>query len=287
MQKTVNKVVNNHPISGSPSDYYFYSPLPYQDGKATDPFLLLHHHGPMTLPPFNSGMPFGPHPHRGFETVTWIISGHVVHKDSHGYHSRIDAGGVQWMSAARGLIHNEYVEKSFKEEGGDLELLQLWINLPAKLKMNPAKYTGLQKNDIPVVTADNDKVQVAIAGGNWNGHKGAINSITGVNAALITMQPDSKADINVAEGRNVLFYVLRGNVTVNGTAAGDRSLVLFNNDGDTINITASSDAIILYCDGAPLNEPVAWHGPYVMNTQTEIMEAMRDERMGKFGFYID
>jgi quercetin 2,3-dioxygenase len=123
MQKTVNKVVNNHPVNGSLSDYYFYSPLPYQDGKATDPFLLLHHHGPMTLPPFNSGMPFGPHPHRGFETVTWIISGHVVHKDSHGYHSRIDAGGVQWMSAARGLIHNEYVEKSFLEEGGELELL--------------------------------------------------------------------------------------------------------------------------------------------------------------------
>jgi redox-sensitive bicupin YhaK (pirin superfamily) len=101
------------------------------------------------------------------------------------------------------------------------------------------------------------------------------------------MQPDSKADISVAEGRNVLFYVLRGTVTVNGATAGDRSLVLFNSGGDTINITASSDAIILYGDGAPLNEPVAWHGPYVMNTQTEIMEAMRDERMGKFGFYID
>lgn len=287
MQKTVNKVVSNHPINGAVSDYYYYSPLPYQDGKATDPFLLLHHHGPMTLPPDNSGMPFGPHPHRGFETVTWIISGHVVHKDSHGYHSKIDAGGVQWMSAARGLIHNEYVEKSFKEEGGDLELLQLWINLPAKLKMTPAKYTGLQKQDIPVISADDDKVQVAVAGGNWNGHKGAIQSLTGVNAALIHMKAGGKADIDVATNRHILFYVLRGDVTVNGQPAGDRSLVLFDNDGDTINITAGTDAIILYCDGEPLNEPIAWHGPYVMNTQTEIMEAMRDERMGKFGFYID
>ena len=287
MQKTVNKVVSNHPINGSTSDYYFYSPLPYQDGKATDPFLLLHHHGPMTLPPNNSGMPFGPHPHRGFETVTWIISGHVVHKDSHGYHSRIDEGGVQWMSAARGLIHNEYVEKSFKEDGGELELLQLWINLPAKLKMTPAKYTGLQQQDIPVVKTDDDKVQVAVAGGSFNGHKGAISSLTGVNASLIKMQAGSKTAINVAQGRNVLFYVLRGNVTVNGTTAGDRALVLFDNNGDEINITADADAIILYGDGEPLNEPVAWHGPYVMNTQTEIMEAMRDERMGKFGFYID
>jgi len=287
MQKTVNKVVNNHPINGSTSDYYFYSPLPYQDGKATDPFLLLHHHGPMTLPPNNSGMPFGPHPHRGFETVTWIISGHVVHKDSHGYHSRIDEGGIQWMSAARGLIHNEYVENSFKEEGGDLELLQLWINLPAKLKMTPAKYTGLQQQDIPVVRTDDDKVQVAVAGGSFNGHKGAISSLTAINASLIKMQAGSKTTIQVAQGRNVLFYVLKGDVTVNGKAAGDRALVLFDNDGDEISVTAGTDAIILYCDGEPLNEPVAWHGPYVMNTQTEIMEAMRDERMGKFGFYID
>ncbi|MBW8685488.1 pirin family protein [Chitinophaga rhizophila] len=287
MQKTVNKVVSNHRINGSLSDYYFYSPLPYQDGKATDPFLLLHHHGPMTLPPENNGMPFGPHAHRGFETVTWILKGHVVHKDSHGYHSRIDEGGIQWMSAARGLIHNEYVEKSFKEEGGELELLQLWINLPAKLKMTPAKYTGVQQQDIPVINADNDKVQVAIAGGSWNGHKGAVSSLTGINAFLIHMQAEGRATINVAQGRNVLFYVLRGNVAVNGNTAGDRSLVLFDNDGDAIDITASSDAIILYCDGEPLNEPVAWHGPYVMNTQTEIMEAMRDERMGKFGFYID
>jgi redox-sensitive bicupin YhaK (pirin superfamily) len=287
MQKSVNKVISNHPISGSLNAYHFYSPLPLQDGGTIDPFLLLHHHGPMQLPPNNSGMPFGPHPHRGFETVTWIVSGHVVHKDSHGYHSRIDEGGVQWMSAARGLIHNEYVEDSFKEAGGELELLQLWINLPAKLKMNPAQYTGLQQKDIPVISTDHDKVQVAIAGGNWNGHKGAVSSITGVNAFLIKMKGDSQTDITVGANRNVLFYVLRGNVTVNGTTTGDRSLVLFNNEGDTINIKASSDAVILYCDGAPLNEPVAWHGPYVMNTQTEIMEAMRDERMGKFGFYID
>ncbi|MVT11985.1 pirin family protein [Chitinophaga tropicalis] len=287
MQKTINKIISNHPISGSLDDYYFYSPLPLQNGGTIDPFLLLHHHGPMNLPPYNSGMPFGPHPHRGFETVTWIIKGHVVHKDSHGYHSRIDEGGVQWMSAARGLIHNEYVEKSFKEEGGELELLQLWINLPAKLKMNTAKYTGLQKNDIPVINADNDKVQVAIAGGNWNGNKGAVQSLTGINAFLINMKTDGKADITVNENRHVLFYVLRGNVTINGKEATDRSLVLFDEGGDTINITASSDAIILYCDGEPLNEPIAWHGPYVMNTQTEIMEAMRDERMGKFGFYID
>lgn len=285
MQRSINKINTNHPISGSLSSYHFYSPLPLPDGNTIDPFLLLHHHGPMTLPPFNAGMPFGPHPHRGFETVTWIIKGHVVHKDSHGFHSRIDEGGVQWMTAARGLIHNEYVEETFKETGGDLELLQLWINLPAKDKMIPAKYRGLQKDDIPVIT--NDKVKVAIAGGQWNGHKGALQSITDINAFLIDISEGGSTKINVSKERNILFYVLHGEVTVNGRTTGNRSMVLFNNDGDEIEISAGKDALILYCDGLPLNEPVAWHGPYVMNTQTEIMEAMRDERMGKFGFYID
>ena len=287
MQKTINKIISNHPVSGSLQAYHFYSPLPMQDGNTIDPFLLLHHHGPMNLPPHNSGMPFGPHPHRGFETVTWIVSGHLVHKDSHGFHSKIEEGGVQWMTAGRGLIHNEYVEKSFQENGGELELLQLWINLPAKLKMQQPHYTGLQQKDIPVIKSDDGKAEIAVAGGSFNHHNGAIKSLTGINAFLIKMQEGGHVDIAVEETRNILFYVLRGNVTVNGSTAGERSLVLFNNGGDAIDINASSDAVILYCDGLPLNEPVAWHGPYVMNTQTEIMEAMRDERMGKFGFYID
>lgn len=191
------------------------------------------------------------------------------------------------MTAARGLIHNEYVEESFKETGGDLELLQLWINLPAKQKMIPAKYTGLQKNDIPVIKSADDKVSVAIAGGQWNGHKGALQSITDINAYLVDIQSGGQTTIQVAKERNILFYVLHGEVNVNGKTTADRSLVQFNADGEDIVISASKDALILYCDGLPLNEPVAWHGPYVMNTQTEIMEAMRDERMGKFGFYID
>lgn len=287
MQRTINKTIINHPVNGSLQAYYFYAPLPLQDGSTIDPFLLLHHHGPMLLPPYNRGMPFGPHPHRGFETVTWIVSGHLVHKDSHEFHSKIEEGGVQWMTAGRGLIHNEYVEESFKEEGGNLELLQLWINLPAKQKMHQPQYTGLQKNDIPVVSTEDGKVQVAITGGNWNGHNGALSSLTGINAFLIHMQEGGSWNIEVAADRNILCYVLRGNVTVNGTHTGDRSLILFNHDGNAVNITANSDAVILYCDGMPLNEPIAWHGPYVMNTQTEIMQAMRDEQMGKFGFYID
>jgi quercetin 2,3-dioxygenase len=285
MLKTIYQIINNHALNGDVNDYYFYSPLPLKNGHSLDPFLLLHHHGPMTLPPENRGMPFGPHAHRGFETVSWIISGHMVHKDSHGHHSKIDAGGVQWMSAARGIIHNEYVDESFKENGGDLEALQLWINLPSKLKMQPAKYTGLQASDIPVI--EEDKVEIAVAAGAWNQHKGALNSLTGVNAALVKLASGGRTSVKVAPQCNVLFYVLHGKVNVNGSKAGDRSLVLFNSEGDEINIEAEEDALILYCDAMPLNEPIAWHGPYVMNTQTEIMEAMRDERMGKFGFYID
>lgn len=226
-------------------------------------------------------MPFGPHPHRGFETATWIISGHMVHKDSHGHHSKIEAGGVQWMSAARGIIHNEYVDESFKERGGELEALQLWVNLPAKFKMEPAKYTGLQQQDIPVVG------ELTIAAGSINGHKGAMQSLTGINAGLIKLKGGEHTSIQVESQRNVLFYVLHGQIQVNDSPGQDRSLVLFENDGDTIDIHADTDTVILYADGLPLNEPVAWHGPYVMNTQTEIMQAMRDEQMGKFGFYID
>lgn len=248
-----------------------------------DPFILLNHHGWQEYPPHNQGLPFGPHPHRGFETVTFILEGDLTHKDSGGVVSVIKAGGVQWMTAGSGLIHAEVSSAAFKATGGPLEILQLWLNLPAKFKMNEPKYVGLQKEGIPVAELDNGKVAVHVVAGEWSKVSGPFQPLTDVHLAFIFFQEGGKFTIQVPKEQNVLLYIVRGEMKVNGDFAPIHHLVEFNHDGLTIEMKATADAVILLGYATPFNEPFFAYGPFVMNTREEIMQAYEDMKNGKFG----
>ena len=201
--RTIKKI---HNASYSPiADLITYSPLPSATLDQIDPFLFLNHHGHQQYKPHNNGLPFGPHPHRGMETVTFILAGDIMHQDSGGHESVINAGGVQWMTAGKGLIHAEVSSDTFKEKGGDLEILQLWLNLPARLKMTEPHYVGLQKEDIPVITLDESKVSVNLVSGQWGDQQGAFESFTPVMLSTIEFQPQGELTIQVPEDHNVFI----------------------------------------------------------------------------------
>ncbi|KAB7729955.1 pirin family protein [Rudanella paleaurantiibacter] len=266
------------------ADLITYSPLPTRQLAQIDPFLFLNHHGYQTYPPHNHGLPFGPHPHRGMETVTFIVEGDIMHKDSQGYQSVITAGGVQWMTAGRGLIHAEVSSDTFRREGGPLEILQLWVNLPARFKMTEPAYTGLQRDDIPGVSPA-EGVQIRLVSGNWVGQSGAFSTLTDVFLATVELKAGTAVTLPVDASRNILFYLIRGMLTVNGQAVTQRELVEFNRDGESLDITATTDALLLFGHAQPFDEPVVANGPFVMNTEEEIRQAYTDYRMGKFGIW--
>src|SRR4051812_5707317 len=168
-------------------DLHTWRPLPNDKISQIDPFLFLNHHGPQVYPPRNRGLPFGPHPHRGFETVTFIVEGSLVHRDTGGHESVIQRGGVQWMTAGRGLEHEEVSPKEFLDHGGPLEILQLWVNLPSRLKMTTPGYVGLQEDSIPSFTDDDGRVTINLISGDWSGHRGPIESLIDVHMMTIAM----------------------------------------------------------------------------------------------------
>ncbi len=281
MMRSIKKIIKavDEPMEGLST----YRAFPNRGVNQIDPFLLLNHHGPQDFPPGNKGLPFGPHPHRGFETLTFILKGDVVHSDSSGGKSVITSGGIQWMTAGSGIIHSENSSDEFKHKGGLEEVLQLWINLPSKLKMSPPKYIGLQKDEIPKLRFDNDKVTINLISGKWDGASGAINSLTGVFTSFIEMKSKGVLDLNVDKERNILLYIVDGKIKINNDTADKLFLVEFNNDEEQIKIEAIEDSIIIFCHGKPLNEPVVSYGPFVMNTEDEIKQAMIDYQSGKFG----
>jgi hypothetical protein len=257
-------------------------PVPAPGLDQVDPFLLLNHHGPQTYGPGNQGLPFGPHPHRGFETVTFILDGELAHRDSAGHESIIRAGGVQWMTAGSGLIHAEVSPEEFRETGGPLELLQLWINLPARLKMNPPRYVGLQGDEIPAIQVDKGLATVNLIAGAWGGHTGPVSSLTGVFMTTIALQAGGKAGFGSLGGRNVFLYVVSGEVKVGGLAAPAWHLVELDLEGDVLEIEATEPAVVLFGHAEPIAETVVAHGPFVMNTREEIVAAIRDYNAGLF-----
>jgi len=260
-----------------------YRALPNNNISYLDPFILLNHHGPQNFPPNNNGLPFSPHPHRGFETLTFILKGDILHSDSGGGKSVITAGGIQWMTAGKGIIHSENSSEEFKRNGGIEEVLQLWINLPAGLKMTQPKYIGLQKDEIYKLNFDNDKVIVNLISGNLDGSKGPVESLTGVFTSFLEFRKDGVFKINVDKTRNILFYVVNGTVTVNNETVRKLMLAEFYNDEEEIITEAHEDSVIIFCHGSPLNEPVVSYGPFVMNTEAEIRQAVTDYQSGKFG----
>ena len=279
--RTVKKIykAEYRPIA----DLVTNSPMPTRELEMIDPFLFLNHHGPQKYTANNNGLPFGPHPHRGMETVTFILDGDIAHKDSGGNKSVIESGGVQWMTAGSGLIHAEVSSENFKKEGGDLEILQLWVNLPARLKMTEPKYKGLQKPEIPQTSFDNGKVTAQVVSGDLNDQKGAFDTLTEIHLSTLFFQAEGVFNTNVPKGHNILCYIIKGEVKVNGEIIHKLHLIEFNNDHEELRIEALSESIILFGHAEPFKEPVVARGPFVMNSMEEINEAYDDYQKGKMG----
>jgi len=283
VRPVLRPVVRQHPAHRDDiGDLVTRRPVPGPGLDQMDPFLFLNHHGPQTYPAHNRGLPFGPHPHRGFETVTFILDGELAHNDSAGGESIIRAGGVQWMTAGSGLIHAELSPTAFKREGGPMEILQLWVNLPSRLKMTRPDYVGLQAADIPTFTTDDGRVAVEPVSGRWGEVDAPIQSLIDIHLAVVRFKPGGTFAAPVARGRTVFLYVVSGQVVVGGTAVEPWHLIALG-EGDAVRVEASSDAVILLGHAAPIGEPVASHGPFVMNTREEILQAIADYNAGKFG----
>jgi hypothetical protein len=260
-------------------------PLPGRHVDQIDPFLFLNHHGPQTYPPHNRGLPFGPHPHRGFETVTFILEGMLAHRDNAGHESIIHAGGVQWMTAGRGIVHAEVSPREFLETGGPIEILQLWVNLPSRLKMSEPAYTGLQRADIPALLLGDGSVTMNLIAGQWEGRQGPVRSLTGVFMSTLQMRAGASLRVKGLESRNVFLYVARGVVQVGNHAdlVSPMHLVELDETGDTLELRAEHDALLVFGHADPIREPVVSHGPFVMTTREEIAQAIDDYQAGRFG----
>ncbi len=281
--RTIQKVITSPSVMMGP--IMLKQPLPIQGYSQFDPFLLLHHLGPRVIKPgTNGGMDIGAHPHRGFEPISFVFSGEIHHKDSKDNDSIIGAGGVQWMTAGSGIVHSEGLSQNFIQQGGDYEMIQLWVNLPKDLKMTKPSYQGFDRAAIPFYKEENARVNVI--SGTYEGITGPINSLTNIGAYTLELSKDGAASFEITKERNVLIYQLKGKTKINGSEVGKHQMVLFDNDGTSIQISAEEKSTLLFLHGDPIDEPVASWGPYVMNTQTEIMEAMRDYQMGKMGVLV-
>lgn len=253
-------------------------------GKHISPFLLLDHAGPAEFSPTEQRRGVGQHPHRGFETVTIVYDGEVEHRDSTGAGGTIGPGDVQWMTAAKGILHEEFHSTAFARSGGALEMVQLWVNLPAKDKMVDAGYQTLLDSDIPSVPLADGAGRLRLIAGEFNGVHGPAHTFTPIDVWDVRLNAGKAATFNLHAGRNTALVVLRGAVLVNGEeVARPGQLALFEREGQTLTLESNDDAMVLLLSGEPIDEPIVGHGPFVMNTEQEIHQAFADFQSGQFG----
>lgn len=255
------------------------------DMKRMDPFIMMDYNSKHYFEPSETPRGVGVHPHRGFETVTIAYKGRVAHHDSSGGGGIIGEGDVQWMTAASGVLHKEYHEESFSKEGGEFQMVQLWVNLPAKNKMSPPKYQAIKNDEISKYTFDGG--EVAVIAGEYKGVKGPASTFTPINMINLRLNANGKADFSFTASQNTAMVVLEGNIKVNGIDVPTDHFVLMANDGEQFTVEASAEAKVLVLSGEPINEPIAAHGPFVMNTKQELLEAFEDFNRGKFGYLED
>jgi len=257
------------------------------DDRGTNPFLMLDYAAPYEFSPNEARSPrgVGQHPHKGFETVTIAYHGEVAHRDSSGGGGIIYEGDVQWMTAGSGIIHEEFHSENFSKKGGLFEMVQLWVNLPAKDKNTPPRYQHLAKAAIPVVEFPDEAGRLRLIAGEYKGEKGAADTFTEMNVWDIVLNAGKKAVLEIPETHTLSMVVLRGNVTLNGKEQADAGqLVGFEKSGGNVHIEAGSEEVkILLLSGVPIDEPVVGYGPFVMNTAEEIRQAISDFKSGKFG----
>jgi redox-sensitive bicupin YhaK (pirin superfamily) len=258
------------------------------DMKRMDPFIMMDYNSKFYFPPSDAPKGVGVHPHRGFETVTIAYKGRVAHHDSSGGGGVIGEGDVQWMTAAAGVLHKEYHEETFSKEGGEFQMVQLWVNLPAKDKMSKPKYQAIAKDKMAVYDLPENAGKIEVIAGEYKGVKGPAETFSPVFMMNAKLNAGGKADFSFPKVNNTILLVIEGSIVVNGkeNVATDH-LVLFENEGEDFTIEVSEDAVVLILSGEPLNEPIAAHGPFVMNTQQEIVQAFEDFNLGKFGYLED
>lgn len=280
---TPRGVIAQHPaIRDDIGDLTTRRPLPGPRLSQLDPFLFLNHHGPQVYPPNNHGLPFGPHPHRGFETVTFILEGSLAHADSADHQSVIHAGGVQWMTAGSGIVHAEISPPEFLRDGGPLEILQLWINLPARLKMSEPRYIGLQQASIPAIALAGGG-ELNLIAGEFEGQRGPVESLTDVFMSTLTLTAGASPTLPAPAGRQVFLYLIDGEVSVGGDDVKAQHLIELERQGDSVELTATTGARLIFGHAPVIDEPVVSHGPFVMNTREEIVAAIDDYQAGRFG----
>ena len=256
--------------------------------KRMSPFLLLDY-APVHYFPPNNGAPrgVGPHPHRGIETVTIAYKGKVEHNDSTGAGGIIEEGGVQWMTSGSGILHKEYHEKNFSKKGGEMQMVQLWVNLPTKDKMTTPKYQNLNNKDLSKVELENNAGSIDIIAGEYEDHKGPAASFSPLSLFNVKLKKGKGTSFSFNENHNTGLLIIKGSVTVNNSEkAPTNHFVLFKNKGKEFTLRADEDTTILVLSGEPIDEPIASYGPFVMNTNEEIKQTIDDFNNGKFG-YLD
>jgi len=266
-----------------------YQPLPNNWTDKINPFLLLHH----WVETFKGGQKqkevgVGPHPHCGFSPVTLIFKGGVHHRDSLGNSSEILAGGVQWINSGKGIVHSERPIKALAEDGGELEIIQFWVNTPAKYKKLPSKYISIQESELPFYNFDDGKSMAKIIAGELFDKHGKIATASPMSIVSINLKKGCSINVPVSEKYNTFIYQLKGNLIVNDSQRiEDKTMVWFENTGDQLDFRAEGDSQFILFSGEPINEEIVSYGPFVTNNQTEILSAMRDYQMGKMGVLIE
>ncbi|MDC7690672.1 pirin family protein [Vogesella indigofera] len=252
-------------------------------GQHLSPFLLLDLAGPAVFSPSERRRGVGQHPHRGFETVTIVYQGELEHRDSVGGGGLIGPGDVQWMTAGAGILHEEFHSASFTHGGGTLEMAQLWVNLPARHKMAPPAYQTILNQDIPALPLPQEAGSVRLIAGGFAGHVGPARTFSAMDVWDVRLHKNRQANLPLHNGRSAAIIVLRGLVRLGGSIVGDGQWALLGPNGDDAQIEADVDSSLLLLSGEPLNEPIAGHGPFVMNSDEEIRQAFLDLHLGVFG----
>ena len=253
-----------------------------------DPFIMLDYNSPYRFAPSEIPRGVGVHPHKGFETVTIAYKGKVEHADSTGSGGVINEGDVQWMTAAKGILHKEFHEKEWSKKGGDFQMVQLWVNLPAIYKKSDPKYQNLRNADMQKVSLPDNGGEIEIIAGEYNGYKGSASTFSPVHVFNAKLKKGAEATFNFPAHYTTAILLVEGGAKVNDTDTVPQDhFAMFNRDGETFTVEATEDAIVLVLSGEPLKEPIAAHGPFVMNTREELVEAFDEFNQGKFGYLED
>ena len=258
-----------------------------EDPESISPFLMMDHAAPKYFPPTDAKRGVGEHPHRGFETVTFAIKGEVEHRDSGGGGGTIATGGIQWMTAGSGVVHDEFHSREFAQKGGDFEMIQLWVNLPSKFKMTEPRYQSFDEGDFPILDQGNHEISIKVIAGIFGTVSSKVKTFSPINMYELNGPPNSKLEIPLPVGSNTLVFQLSGKSSIEDQQIKKGNLALLSKSGETFEIKFLEESKVMILNGEPLGEPVAAYGPFVMNTRQELMEAFRDFQAGKMGQLVN